>query len=162
MINRVSQNRPSLQHLGWELSSTNVGYLGSAAVISLAAFRSDAQAVKYGTKVFSAILRAGCKENRAALRSLLLVSAWCKHRLTLPLHSDLRGFGAGATVLGVTQGLSWLREGLDHSLLPPCRGERCPAAASAPAHAAAQCCSPHLLIRAEAALLPEAVFPSPG
>lgn len=42
-----------------------------------------------------------------------------------------RGFGAGATTLG------WLREWLDHSPLPQCRGERCPASGSAPATAAA-------------------------
>lgn len=67
----MSQNSEHLcSTQGGSSALANVGYLGSAAVISLAAFRSDARAVKSGAEVFSAFLRAGCKENRAAFLEL--------------------------------------------------------------------------------------------
>lgn len=103
-------------------------------------------------KCFQLLWGQDAKRTELPFWSSLLVTARCMSGLTLPLLSDPGGCGAGATVLWVRQGLSWPRERLDPSPLPLCRGGRCSACASAPAHAAAPCRSPRLTIRAHAAL----------
>lgn len=101
MINCVSQNSKCLSSI-WVGSPAlaNVGYLGFAAVISLAAFRSDAPAVEHMVqRCFRLLLSAGCEENEAAFLEHALVADRCECWLTLPLRSHPGCFWAGATVL---------------------------------------------------------------